>query len=154
MTVVTKSAEETKALGRRIGRLLNVGDVVLLIGGLGAGKTTLVQGLVRALGIKEALSPTFVLAQTFHGRLPVHHLDCYRLTPKVLLNRGLHNYLSGGGEIPPGVVLIEWADRWKEIWPQDRLEVRIGILSRSTRRRISVRGAGKRYRELSKLLGD
>lgn len=148
--IISRSAKETKAVGRKLGKFLQQGDTVLLMANLGSGKTTLVQGLIRSFGIKEeALSPTFIIAQTLNGKVPVHHLDFYRLSPKEIWDIGVEDYLHGKGEIPPGVTLIEWADRCKNIWPRERLEVRMKILPRSNYRKIEIKGRGRRYRDMA-----
>jgi tRNA threonylcarbamoyladenosine biosynthesis protein TsaE len=148
---ISSSASETTRFGARLGQRLKRGDVVLLMAPLGAGKTTLVQGVARALGVKEmAQSPTFVLAQTHQGKIPLHHLDFYRLNKKDILDMGIHDYLTGAGEIPPGVVFIEWADRCKEVWPADRLEIVLKMKPRSHAREIIVTGIGDRFQQLVK----
>lgn len=144
LTVTSRGPSETRELGRRLARFLKKGDVIVLVADLGAGKTTLVQGIAKGLGVdEEALSPTFVLVQTLAGRLPVHHMDFYRLRKNEILGIGIVDYLRGAGEIAPGVVLIEWADRCRDIWPPDRLEIRLSI-GRSKERRIALRGMGAR----------
>lgn len=150
MTFISHSAQQTKDFGGRLAKWLKPGDVVLLLANLGAGKTTLVQGLVNKLGISEpALSPTFVIAQSFKGKYPVHHLDFYRLTPREILAMGAQDYLSGEGEIPKGIVLIEWAERCKQLWPADRIEIRMRIKPRSKDRAISLIGHGRRLKALA-----
>ena len=107
-TVTTHSAEETEALGERLGAGLGPGAVLLLDGDLGAGKTTLVRGLARGLGIdpQEVSSPTFVLINEYRGRITLHHVDLYRLEGAAVDDLGLDDL--GDGE---GVVVIEWAER-------------------------------------------
>lgn len=140
-------------MGGRLARLLHKGDVVVYLANLGAGKTTLTQGLIRCLGVQEdALSPTFVLAQTFHGKIPVHHLDFYRLNAEEILGLGIQDYLLGQGEIEKGLVLIEWAERCKEIWPKERLEIRIQVLKMKNVRKITLTGYGKHYQQIIKKL--
>jgi tRNA threonylcarbamoyladenosine biosynthesis protein TsaE len=108
-----------------------------------------VQGFVKALGVKGgALSPTFVVAQTFDGKMPIHHLDFYRMTARELLDIGVDDYLTGRGEIAPGVVLIEWAERCREIWPRERLEIHMRIRPRSTDRNIVIKAKGAHFREI------
>ncbi len=150
LTYISRSAAETKAFGARLAKKLLPGDVVLLSANLGAGKTTMVQGLVKALGVREAaLSPTFIIAQSFKGKFPIHHLDFYRLTAKEILDMGIQDYLVGGGEIPKGLVLIEWPERAKKLWPKERLEVRIRIRPKSTAREITLSPHGERFENLS-----
>lgn len=122
VTISVATAEEMRRLGRVIGTRLRPGDVLLLHGDLGAGKTTLAQGVAAALGISEAMqSPTFTLVAEHQGRLPagtpvrVNHLDLYRLTgPEELESFGYEQYLDAGEEI----TLIEWPERAAD-WQPD-----------------------------------
>jgi len=103
----TASAEETEAEGERLGRTLRPGDLLLLVGPLGAGKTTFVRGLARGAGSADAVaSPTFVLVRNYRGRLPLAHVDLYRLdrAPE-LRDLGLDELLD------EGAVVVEWGDR-------------------------------------------
>lgn len=102
------SADETLRIGEEIGRRLLPGDALLLTGDLGAGKTTLTQGVALGLAIPERpRSPTFVMATEHHGRLPLYHLDLYRVDDLGELGElGLDEYLIGDG-----VTVVEWADR-------------------------------------------
>lgn len=155
LKLVSHSSAETQKLGGQLGRFLRKGDVVLLLANLGAGKTTLVQGLVKALGVREAaLSPTFVIAQTFKAKIPIHHLDFYRLSEKEILAMGAQDYLTGVGEIPLGLVLIEWAERCKGLWPHERLEIRIRIKPRSQLREIKLVAHGPKFIRLVRKLAS
>jgi tRNA threonylcarbamoyladenosine biosynthesis protein TsaE len=110
VTSISHSPEETQALGESWGRGIQRGLVIALCGDLGAGKTQLVKGLARGLGITARVqSPTFALVNTYPGgRLALFHLDLYRLeTPQLILAAGLEEYLH-----PDGVSVIEWAERW------------------------------------------
>jgi len=121
----TASPEETLALGERLGQAARPGDCVALIGQLGAGKTLLVKGIARGLGIApaEITSPTFVLIHQHFGRLPLYHLDAYRLSDSnEMLAAGTEEALYGNG-----LSAIEWADRIADILPVDRLEIAITI---------------------------
>lgn len=105
----TRNLEQTQALGQRIGRLLQAGTVIALIGDLGSGKTSLVQGLAKGLDVSQnyyITSPTFNLINTYPGRHPLFHVDLYRITsPLEIDDIGLLDALSGDG-----VVVVEWAD--------------------------------------------
>ncbi|MCG3205406.1 MAG: tRNA threonylcarbamoyladenosine biosynthesis protein TsaE [Elusimicrobia bacterium] len=137
------------ALGAQLAKRLSLGDVVLLSGNLGAGKTTFVQGLTRALGVREAtLSPTFVMAQSLKGKFPIHHLDFYRLQVKEILALGLQEYLTGSGEIPQGLVLIEWPERAKKLWPKERLDISFRIEAGSKKRKIIFKPRGEHFEHL------
>jgi tRNA threonylcarbamoyladenosine biosynthesis protein TsaE len=118
----TTSATETQQLAAALAALVQPGDLVVLAGDLGAGKTTFTQGFGRALGVTEPItSPTFTLAQQYEGRLRVHHLDVYRLEQLAeVAELGLSELLDDGG-----VVLIEWGDAILGVLPGDYLEVRL-----------------------------
>ena len=105
-------AEATRQLGRILGQSLREGSVVLLTGDLGAGKTTLVQGLGEGLGIGSAIiSPTFTLINEYlEGRLPLYHLDLYRLSTAEIASLYPETYWEGR-EVPPGITAIEWSQR-------------------------------------------
>ena len=120
--VTTDSESGTSAAGERLARVLGAGDVVLLFGELGAGKTAFVRGLARGLGAEpeDVSSPTFTLVQEYRGgRLPLYHVDLYRLEPAEIADLGLDEMIEGDG-----VVAIEWADRWRDR-PNDAIEVTI-----------------------------
>ncbi|BAY65434.1 hypothetical protein NIES22_55400 [Calothrix brevissima NIES-22] len=107
-----KNAEATVNLGISLGQCLDAGIVILLAGDLGAGKTTLVQGIGKGLGISEPIvSPTFTIVNEYtEGRLPLYHLDLYRLEPQEVADLNLESYWEGF-EVTPGIVAIEWAER-------------------------------------------
>lgn len=110
MEIFLKDAEATRALGVALGQSLAAGSVILLEGDLGSGKTTLVQGIGEGLGITEPIvSPTFTLINEYtEGRLPLYHLDLYRLQPEEATALNLETYWEGV-EMPLGIVAIEWA---------------------------------------------
>ena len=120
--VVSNTPEDTAAVGEALGRTLHTGDVVALYGELGSGKTCLVQGLVRGLGVRApATSPTFVLVNEYRGRLPVHHVDAYRTGSLTeLMDFGLLDLMGGDG-----VTLLEWADRAEPLLPPRAIRIRI-----------------------------
>lgn len=130
---ITKGPEETVALGERLARELRPGACLALVGELGAGKTTLIKGLARGLGIpeEEVLSPSFVLVREYRqGRLPLFHVDAYRLTkPEELGEIGLEEYL-----LSDGITVIEWADRVPQAILPSCLKVKLEILSENERR--------------------
>ena len=120
--LTTNTESETSAAGERLASVLEAGDVVLLFGELGAGKTAFVRGLARGLGARpeDVSSPTFTLVQEYRGgRLPLYHVDLYRLEPAEIADLGLDELIDGDG-----VVAIEWADRWDDR-PLDAIEVTI-----------------------------
>ena len=142
---VSASVEATQALGERLGRLLRAGDVVALRGELGSGKTTLVQGLARGAGCepRAVKSPTFVLVREYPGPTPLTHIDAYRLTaaPQAAW-LDLETLFS-----PEKVTLIEWADRFEGLLPEDHLELHLSHVS-TNRRRITAAAAAARGAEL------
>ncbi len=111
MTLSLADAQATRSLGINLGQSLSAGSVILLEGDLGSGKTTLVQGIGEGLGITEAIvSPTFTLINEYIGRLPLYHLDLYRLQPQEVTALNLASYWEGV-EFELGIVAIEWAER-------------------------------------------
>jgi tRNA threonylcarbamoyladenosine biosynthesis protein TsaE len=141
------SPAQTKKLGERLGRILQAGDVVALLGELGAGKTAFVQGLARGLGVTSArvASPTFTIVNEHPGRVPLYHVDLYRLVDAAELHEiGFAEYLGGAG-----VAVVEWFDRFPDEQPAERLEVRIEVVGPSARRlHVTAHGAaaGERLR--------
>lgn len=118
-------ADATYSLGKALGNSLPAGSVLLLEGDLGAGKTTLVQGIGKGLGITDPIvSPTFTLINEYtEGRLPLYHLDLYRLQPAEVSTLNLETYWEGL-EVPVGIVAIEWAERL-EYQPPSYLRLRL-----------------------------
>jgi tRNA threonylcarbamoyladenosine biosynthesis protein TsaE len=142
----TASAGQTQELAAALSDLAQPGDLVVLAGDLGAGKTTFTQGFSRGLGVTEPVtSPTFTLAQQYDGRLRVHHLDVYRLDQLAeVAELGLAELLDDGG-----VVLIEWGDAIAGVLPNDYLEVRLTYgeadQSGDDDRRIVLRAVGRAW---------
>lgn len=143
LNLILSSAGETESFGYTIGRLLHRGEVLALIGELGAGKTALVRGIVAGLDAPAAsvTSPTFLIVHEYQGRLPIVHIDWYRLQRlEETESIGLADYLT-----EETVVAIEWADRFPQLLPEDRLEVEIAHRTRTTRRaRVEARGPRSR----------
>jgi tRNA threonylcarbamoyladenosine biosynthesis protein TsaE len=121
LTTVTSGEEATQALGRRLAGVLNGGDVVLLVGGLGAGKTTLVKGLAAGLGYAgEVTSPTFTLCHTYHGRLDLVHVDMWRLERvNEILDLALDEELERGAAL-----VLEWGEAAEAVFGSEALEIR------------------------------
>lgn len=149
LTLTSGSVEETARLATRLEPFLERGDVIALIGELGAGKTTFTQRLAQALGVKEQVnSPTFTLIKEYQGRLPLYHMDLYRLEDIGEAEAlGLDDYFYGDG-----VCVIEWPDRLGALLPEDALFIEIAVIA-PTSRRIQLRakkGRGcERVKELS-----
>ena len=144
---ISHSEEQTRRLGSRLGELLVQGDVLCLTGELGTGKTRLVQGVAEGLVvIDQVTSPTFTLINEYRGgRLPLYHVDLYRIVDaKTALAFGLDEYIHGDG-----VCVIEWAERVRELWPEDHLSVALRHIDES-KRGLTLRGQGARYERLVK----
>jgi tRNA threonylcarbamoyladenosine biosynthesis protein TsaE len=118
----TETAEETRAVGEALAGLLEAGDAVVLTGELGAGKTTLVQGVARGSGVQaHVVSPTFTLVREYAGRLDLAHVDVYRLDRvQDVVDLGLDELGDGRS-----VLLVEWGDAIEELLPGDRLRVEL-----------------------------
>lgn len=142
----TISAEATHGLGKLLGESCTGGETIALIGPLGAGKTCLARGLAVGLGApaEAVTSPTFVLIHEYAGRVPLYHVDLYRLDERDAVNGlGLEEYLESSG-----VTVIEWADRAPAVLPGDHLRITIEHAG-GDRRRITLRPQGARSAELT-----
>lgn len=132
LTLITKSPGKTLNLGRILGEFLGCGDVVALVGELGAGKTCLTQGIARGVGVPEKYeitSPTFTLINEYPGRINLYHMDLYRLAGiRDLEDTGYEEYFLG-----KGVVVVEWAEKVRENMPRETLWVYIDYLSEDER---------------------
>ncbi|KJJ83949.1 ATP/GTP hydrolase [Candidatus Omnitrophus magneticus] len=148
MTVKTFSIDETIRVGERLASLLNKGDIIALIGDLGAGKTIFVKGLAKGLGIIEynyVNSPTFTIIKEYNARFPLYHFDVYRLDEHSFLDTiDYKKYFYSDG-----ITVIEWADKIKDILPEKYLEIRIENI-KENERKIDFLGHGKRYMDLVK----
>jgi tRNA threonylcarbamoyladenosine biosynthesis protein TsaE len=134
-SLVARSAAETFEAGRTLAATLRAGDIVLLTGDLGMGKTVFARGLAVGLGVdpETVRSPTFTLVNPYHGRIPVHHVDLYRIEKDSDLDElGLEEILGGGG-----VAIVEWAERLGPWMPAACVTVRIEDLG-NNRRRVSI----------------
>ena len=151
-TLDTRSARATHALGVRLGRLLEPGDVVALVGDLGAGKTQLVRGACAGAGVRpeDVSSPSFAIVATYAGRIPVHHADLYRIGDEdELYGTGFGDLV--GGE---GALLVEWADRIPTALPAEKLTLTLQHDGREPDvRHVVIEGVGERHAELARKLG-
>ncbi|WP_342397278.1 tRNA (adenosine(37)-N6)-threonylcarbamoyltransferase complex ATPase subunit type 1 TsaE [Candidatus Chlorohelix sp.] len=138
---ISHSASQTRFTGVALGKLAQPGDIILLAGELGAGKTTLTKGIAEGLDIKGIVnSPTFTLVNEYQGRIALYHMDCYRLeSGRDALDFGVEEYLYG-----EGLTVIEWAERIEDILPKETLTVRLSTLN-ETKRGIRLEPIGERY---------
>jgi tRNA threonylcarbamoyladenosine biosynthesis protein TsaE len=139
LTIYTSSPEETQAVGRFLGQCAQAGDIFLLSGPLGAGKTCLTQGIAWGLGVAGyTRSPTFVLMARHQGRLTLYHLDLYRIgDPLEAWDLGLDEALFGGG-----VCVVEWADRARELFPAEATWISLDYALDPGQRSISFAATG------------
>jgi tRNA threonylcarbamoyladenosine biosynthesis protein TsaE len=150
LILTAATAAELQAIGARLGRALAAGDVLALVGPLGAGKTTFVQGVARGLDVppdRHVASPTFALVNEHPGRVPLVHADLYRIAdPRELDELGLSDAFDRAA------VAIEWLDRFPEAAPAERLTIEIAIAPDGGRR-IAFRPSGARAAALVAGLG-
>ena len=136
MEHITNNAQETKELGKRLSADLKGGEVIALSGELGAGKTTFIQGLAEGLGVTERVtSPTFIISRNYptNKNCELYHVDLYRLEENLeneLKNLGLTNVLKEAKDI----VVIEWADKMKDLLPEETIYMDIQILDKNSRK--------------------
>ncbi len=144
LSFASHSPVETRRLGNRIGKLCLAGDVIFLVGSLGAGKTCLTQGIARGLGIKEyATSSSFIIVREMYGRLPLYHMDLYRLEhSEEIADLGLDEYLYGNG-----VCVIEWAEKGIHLLPEEHLLIEISHIS-DKERTLTLKPVGERYEKI------
>jgi tRNA threonylcarbamoyladenosine biosynthesis protein TsaE len=157
LELTTQNADETQAFGRRLGALLAVGDLVLLRGTLGAGKTTLTQGIAWGAGVSEyAHSPTFVLVNEYHGRLPIYHLDLYRFAGGEGVDvLGEVEDLAIDEMLEAGACVVEWAERAAAVFEGDHLEIALAEGSTDDERSLVLTPHGDRpVRLLAQLAGE
>ena len=145
--LISNSKEETKEIAKKIASNLNRGDVILLKGDLGAGKTTFVGGVAKALGIKDdVISPTFnIMKCYFNGRIPLYHIDAYRLENQNI-EIGLDEYIEGDG-----VCFIEWPDYISSLIPDEKLEITILNLGEN-KRQITISSLNEHFLSLIRSL--
>lgn len=145
MEIITNSPEETRKLGEETGKRLEEGDVVSLTGELGAGKTCFTQGIGIGLGITEGIrSPSFIIVNQHQGRVPLYHIDLYRLEDiSQIYELGYEEYLYG-----KSACVIEWGERIEPLLPPEHLSVSFTWLD-ETRRKIQFFPSDKRFQDLA-----
>ncbi|MDB5080788.1 MAG: hypothetical protein JWP00_2712 [Chloroflexi bacterium] len=138
---VSHSITQTQRCGSQLAQHLVPGVIILLEGDLGAGKTTFTKGIASGMGVEGYVnSPTFTLVNEYEGRLPIYHLDCYRLeSGQEALDFGIEEYLDAGG-----VTIIEWPERISEILPPDFIRVSLSYLT-DTKRSLRLEPVGSKY---------
>ena len=139
ITIYATTEEDTRSIGAALGQAVEPGDILLLSGGLGAGKTVLAQGIARGLQVTGAVtSPTFGLMHVYEGRIPVYHFDLYRLRfPEELYDLDYEEYFYGDG-----AALVEWPERLKGLMPKEYLLLSIGKGTEGVGRHIKGIAAG------------
>ncbi|MEC0282590.1 tRNA (adenosine(37)-N6)-threonylcarbamoyltransferase complex ATPase subunit type 1 TsaE [Terribacillus saccharophilus] len=139
--------EDTNSFGRKLAELLQAGDIITMEGDLGAGKTTLTKAIGAGLGVKRTInSPTFTIIKEYEGRLPLYHMDVYRLENSDE-DIGFEEYFSG-----EGVSIVEWAQFIEDFLPKERLE--LTLKHNGEARTISLQPIGERYEKLCKELAE
>jgi tRNA threonylcarbamoyladenosine biosynthesis protein TsaE len=150
VVIQTKRVSETIQIGKTIGGYLLPGDVVALVGELGAGKTQFIKGLAAGAGIGNPTyisSPSFTLINEYPGKIPLYHVDLFRLErEKEAEELGLEEYFQSGG-----ITAIEWADKIPSLLPTKNLLIRIAYVEKNTRS-LEIIGKGKRYQELVEII--
>ena len=140
------SLEETQELGNKLGSIINSNFIITLTGDLGAGKTTFTKAIGKSLGIKKTInSPTFTILKSYYGKLPLHHIDAYRLEG-ITQDLGFEEIFDD-----EAVTIVEWPVYIEDLLPKDRLEIEIKRISDNERLFI-LRGVGKKYEEIERML--
>lgn len=140
--IVTKSELETMTLGEQIAERLEQGDVITLEGELGTGKTTFVKGIAKGLSIERTVtSPTFTIIKEYEGRLPLYHMDAYRLEDAGE-DIGFDEYIYGSG-----VTIIEWAQFIDEFIPKERLTIELQYIDEQSRK-VIISSTSLRYKKI------
>ena len=140
--LVTSSKEETQQLGAKLGKLVSPNMVFLLAGDLGAGKTTLTQGIAKGMGItRNVTSPTFTICKIYPGKMPLYHIDAYRLENNSQ-ELGFEEFLDDNG-----LTVIEWAQFVPSLIPEEFMSITIKLLEENSRQ-FSFEAHGKQYEEL------
>ncbi|MBI5143931.1 MAG: tRNA (adenosine(37)-N6)-threonylcarbamoyltransferase complex ATPase subunit type 1 TsaE [Candidatus Omnitrophica bacterium] len=135
--MISNSVEETIRIGAVLGRTLKKGDCIALIGTLGSGKTILTKGIAKGLSVKDVRyvnSPSFVIIKEYKGKIPLYHFDLYRIDKSTVLDsESYEEYFYGDG-----VVVVEWADKIRQLLPREYIEVKLSVTGEN-RRRIEIK---------------
>lgn len=151
INIETQSFEETVEFGKKLGAILNSGDIISLSGDLGTGKTALTNGIAKSLGISSYItSPTFTLVNEYEGRLPLYHFDVYRIAdPDEMFDIGFEEYING-----EGITIIEWGEQIKDILPKQiiRIDIKKNLTKGLDVREISIDFIGEKYSQYQEKL--
>ncbi|TET10534.1 MAG: tRNA (adenosine(37)-N6)-threonylcarbamoyltransferase complex ATPase subunit type 1 TsaE [Candidatus Atribacteria bacterium] len=141
LTIITKSPEETKNLGKEVSKLAKPGDLLAFYGELGTGKTCFIQGIARGLKVKDYVtSPSFTIINEYQGKIPIYHFDLFRLdNAEEILELGYKEYFYG-----EGLTVIEWAEKIEQLLPKEYLGIKIKFKDRY-QRTISFIPQGDRF---------
>ena len=141
LTIITKSPEETKNLGKEVSKLTKPGDLLAFYGELGVGKTCFIQGISQGLKVKDYVtSPSFTIINEYQGKIPIYHFDLFRLdNAEEILELGYKEYFYG-----EGLTVIEWAEKIEQLLPKEHLEIEIKFKDRY-QRTISFISQGDRF---------
>jgi len=151
LKIISDNPDETIKFGYKIGKLLKAGDIVCLMGDLGAGKTTLTQAITKGLDVDDYVtSPTFTLINEYIGRYPVYHFDVYRINDiDEIYDLGYEEYFYS-----EGITIIEWANLIEEILPDTRINIEINRGDKLDERELLIYGKGSRYEEIVRELSE
>ncbi len=151
MKIITANEQDTKNTAKKLAELLEPSMTILLEGQLGAGKTTFTKGIAEGLGITRVIkSPTYTLIKEYmDGKMPLYHMDLYRLEDAEDEDLGLEEYFYGDG-----VTIVEWASFMKEDLPEDYLLIDIKVLHDLEERELTFTAAGAKYVELMERFND
>lgn len=148
MIIQVDSLEKTQQIAEKLAQVVTENDIILLNGDLGAGKTTFSQYFGKALGVKRNInSPTFNIIKSYKGRLPFHHMDCYRLEDSDE-DLGFDEYFNDNG-----VTIIEWSEFIQEYLPKERLEINIKYID-ADKRVFEFISKGEHYKQIKEVLND
>jgi len=150
MTITTESEDEMKEFGARLGALLNGGEIIELVGDVGAGKTTLAKGIAKGFGVDEDVqSPSFTISRVYvaANNLQLAHYDFYRLNDAGIMTSELHETLND----PHSVTMIEWAEIVSGVLPADRLTIQITSPTENSRK-VMLSAGGEKSTQLVKVL--
>lgn len=148
--MIINNLEELKEFARKLAPLLRAGDVINLIGDMGAGKTTLVNEIARLFGINDSSSPTFAIVNIYEGDVEIYHLDLYRFdNPDELLDIDFETYFYP----EEAITFIEWAENGEGYLPDNMIDIKIDKINENSRQ-ITILDTTERAREINELLGN